>query len=114
MAVRSEPDIPETVKARSTLVLPKKKKLIGRPFDIDLQTNFGAQCIIDISGLPIEGSGLYEFVTEFSEVGTKDWKPVSTFPFMLTLTKMMMKGPNKRDSLSKSKKKRGMAKSPST
>jgi len=110
MVARTDPNVPEHIKARSSLVLPTKKRLVGRPFEVDLRTNFGSQSILDINGLPIEGSGQYEFVTEFAEANSKGWRRVASFPFMLTLSTMEVESDTKASAASAKKDKRPVSK----
>lgn len=85
--VRSDPDVPEKLEGRLVLVRPNKKRARGTSFDIDLQDDFGCTSTIEIAALPIEGSGVYEFVTELKD-GEGRWRQVASVPVLVEVTEI--------------------------
>jgi hypothetical protein len=85
--VRSAADVSETVRGRSILVLPSGTKAMGNSFDIDLSDSFGSQSVLDITGIPIDKSGIYEFLIEIEDQEKGKWHTVSRTPLMVELTK---------------------------
>jgi hypothetical protein len=70
---RSNPDVPEQGRGRMRLLLPKDGSVARtQEFDVDLTQHLRLRHIMNLSGLPLGGEGIYRFVID-GMTGTSEW-----------------------------------------
>jgi len=86
---RSDFTKPETAVSRLTVVGPNGKKLKQPGNTVELTTSTRNRVIVEFSGLPFLGFGIYEFIVELQrgEKPSQRWHKVASIPLEWTLKK---------------------------
>ncbi len=85
--MRSDYSTPETAVGRLRLLAPDGADLGGVPFNINLdEPHVRARSIIRMSGLPLRGSGIYNFIVEVHKPEQEEWEQVSVLPLEVVLS----------------------------
>lgn len=82
---RSVSDRPERGRGRIRLLAPDGSELGRHEFDIDLTQRERLRTQTRSAGLPIRGSGRYDFIVDLQEQADADWREVCKVPLKVVI-----------------------------
>ncbi len=80
---RSDPDEPESIAVRVTILAPDGSELGQSDFTSDLTAVVRNRAKLAIEGMPLKGVGTYQFRVEYQDVGTQEWTEVAELPLQI-------------------------------
>ena len=81
--MRSNLDQPEMATARFSLQSPNGEVSPGGEVQVELSTAIRSRNVITINGLPVNGPGVYKFITEIRGLDEQEWTRVHELPVQI-------------------------------
>ncbi len=81
--MRSDLSKEESIVVKIGFQSPNKEITIAGEIQVDLKTFIRGRSILVITGLPLSGPGMYNFVVEYRDINSNTWQSAPSFPLQV-------------------------------